>query len=505
MQKILEKGKVNLSRSKSELGEQHKKMISHLTKGRSEISEQNRKLMASLSKGGAKLIPQSLQGMMMMSKNNGEQNPHQHELEEDEVGPVEKFKTPPMAITASDTATLTPSSRNLDSVLMDLGINPTDPSSTLVSTVKAFHNNSSNNNCDNTILTTNGNNGYGSKKTSSVADNHINHEENHEDEPEEETIETLPLEKHLEEGYGEFDFIDERELTLTRMYDVGEVLENNNQKQQSNNKPTLRTTQQPQPPQHNLAEEIFDELSKSSTFKRNPNFQPATTTTTATKKKILRPTSGDILSLCNGLNLGGNDDTVQKPPPPPPYDRSKAPFNLGEDFQPLRRRDLHASASRLANSSKWRDSYNGGSSGSGNLFNTTTCPSPTSFYATTSRRKQALRQRRQRRLSSSSFSGTYSSSGNNSFNDEDEDQNGEINEFTGGDFHLYLNDEDEDEGGFLTRIPPQHQQHQQTVMLRQHQQQQQQRNDHQYHRYSNWMETMGYRRLIPTYVHVECA
>ena len=39
--KIFEKGKASLSRSKSELGEQHKKMISHWKLSKNELTEQN--------------------------------------------------------------------------------------------------------------------------------------------------------------------------------------------------------------------------------------------------------------------------------------------------------------------------------------------------------------------------------------------------------------------------------------------------------------------------------
>ena len=41
----MEKGKASLSRSKSELGEQHKKMISHWSKSKNELSEQNKKIL----------------------------------------------------------------------------------------------------------------------------------------------------------------------------------------------------------------------------------------------------------------------------------------------------------------------------------------------------------------------------------------------------------------------------------------------------------------------------
>ena len=51
VQRILEKGKANLSRSKSELGEQHRKVLSQLTKGKSGITEQNKRLLANITSG----------------------------------------------------------------------------------------------------------------------------------------------------------------------------------------------------------------------------------------------------------------------------------------------------------------------------------------------------------------------------------------------------------------------------------------------------------------------
>ena len=47
MQNLLKKGRANLSRSKSELGEQNRKIIQHLSRQRSELGEQNKRLLAS--------------------------------------------------------------------------------------------------------------------------------------------------------------------------------------------------------------------------------------------------------------------------------------------------------------------------------------------------------------------------------------------------------------------------------------------------------------------------
>ena len=59
VQKILEKSKANLSRSKSELGEQHRKVLSSIKQGRNEITEQNRRLLANITSGmnRARLFP----------------------------------------------------------------------------------------------------------------------------------------------------------------------------------------------------------------------------------------------------------------------------------------------------------------------------------------------------------------------------------------------------------------------------------------------------------------
>ena len=51
VQKIIEKSKANLSRSKSELGEQHRKVLSSIKQGRNEITEQNRRLLANITSG----------------------------------------------------------------------------------------------------------------------------------------------------------------------------------------------------------------------------------------------------------------------------------------------------------------------------------------------------------------------------------------------------------------------------------------------------------------------
>ena len=47
MQNLLKKGRANLSRSKSELGEQNRKIIEQISRHRSELGQQNRRLLAS--------------------------------------------------------------------------------------------------------------------------------------------------------------------------------------------------------------------------------------------------------------------------------------------------------------------------------------------------------------------------------------------------------------------------------------------------------------------------
>jgi len=48
MQNLLKKGRANLSRSKSELGEHNKKILQHLNKGKSGLTEHNKKLLANI-------------------------------------------------------------------------------------------------------------------------------------------------------------------------------------------------------------------------------------------------------------------------------------------------------------------------------------------------------------------------------------------------------------------------------------------------------------------------
>ena len=47
MQNLLKKGRANLSRSKSELGDHNRKILQQLSRQRTEIGEQNKRLLAS--------------------------------------------------------------------------------------------------------------------------------------------------------------------------------------------------------------------------------------------------------------------------------------------------------------------------------------------------------------------------------------------------------------------------------------------------------------------------
>ena len=180
MQKLLEKGKVNLSRSKSELGEQHKRMISHLSRGKNEISEQNKRILASLSHKGRRLIS-STSSRPKSNTSWPSKDARTELLSQSSPAPT----------------------RDIDRILFDLGINPNfTPASP-------------------------------KKQT-----NHLGNDKSPED-----CDETSHLEKHLVAGYGEFDFIDGKDLVIGDL----QVREAND----------------------NFADEVFEELSKSGTFKRN--------------------------------------------------------------------------------------------------------------------------------------------------------------------------------------------------------------------------------------------
>lgn len=325
VQRILERSKVNLSRSKSELGEQHKKMISHLTKSRNELSEQNKRILASLSSGvgkGKKFIPQ---GLKIRSNSK--------DCQDKDHSPVQQR-------------------RDLDSVLVNLGINPHDPNSTITSTLKVFKNGANNYqdpdvNIRNTLRCDI--NSFDLYHNKSNGDRKVENEED------------LELEKQLEEGYGEFEFIDDREMTLTRKNDEND--------------------------KDNLAEEIFDELNKSNTFKRDHYYKPS------------RPSSAIGGSSTDLYNM--KNDWEQKY-----YSYFK---NNSVSTQGLNNEGLYYVPKTIINQEN-RAQLTKPSYQTRNV----------ECYGTTSRRKlgqsssnpvkrSSAISRRQRRLSSTSFSGDYSS------------------------------------------------------------------------------------------------
>lgn len=349
MQKMIEKSKLNLSRSKSELGEQHKRMISHLTRGKSELSEQNKRILASLSsgmeRGRRKFIPQGLKyrvngrvsrrdggGSLSTSPTSGpggdQENNRLRDLMGNNLGPKGQRYS---------------STSNLDSVLRDLGIDPNfepfvDPtihkSATLKfvpptpTTAMKMNNNTlhSNNNCDTLLL-----------PDSAISDS-----------PEASSGIEQCLQERIQGGLASFDYIDDRELTLTR-----------------------EPAEKPSQNREDFVSEVFDELSQSSTFKRGlpvPNLRPA---------------------------------------PISPTQRS-APLNAYDWYNSLVKTGRSRSRSR---SSSRQSSFDEPPSSSINQYQPeskgemASNPGFSTLATPESKRKAILSERRQRRLSSSSFSG----------------------------------------------------------------------------------------------------
>ena len=79
VQRIFEKGKANLSRSKSELGEQHRKVLSQINKGKSGITEQNRRFLANITSGMDKSKRFVLPGFNFSSSTNTKHKQSQNE------------------------------------------------------------------------------------------------------------------------------------------------------------------------------------------------------------------------------------------------------------------------------------------------------------------------------------------------------------------------------------------------------------------------------------------
>lgn len=183
--KFLEKGKASLSRSKSELGEQHKKMISHWSRSKNEISEQNKKLLANIEQKFK--LKNKKKEQENGSKNNGDNGHHdEHEVNDND----------------------------LDGLMTNLGLDVMHAKRRSVT---------ENSNLMSTSL-------YSSSPLTGTSTNN-------------------DLEKHLENDYGEFEYIDEG-ATLTRTLKTnGECVEHRKS-------------------MFSFSDEVFDELEKSGTLKK---------------------------------------------------------------------------------------------------------------------------------------------------------------------------------------------------------------------------------------------
>ena len=244
VQKFLEKGKASLSRSKSELGEQHKKMISHLSKSRNEITEQNKKLLANLSTRKFNLSTSgSTNGKA--SSNGSSKSPPSSNYEPDEsIGktylPVtngrEEKKSESRQNGHSTSSKLHPDleadlSKDLDGFMKNFGIDVT-MSSSGVSKQNNYNGSSrSQSSMSQSMYTT-------QPLESSTTNNHFH-----------------DLERHLENDYGEFEYIDEAG-TLTRTLKTNGESVNCDEHRKS---------------MFSFSDEVFDELEKTGTLKLNVN------------------------------------------------------------------------------------------------------------------------------------------------------------------------------------------------------------------------------------------
>ena len=206
--KILEKGKASLSRSKSELGEQHKKMISHWKFSKNEITEQNRKLLANLGSVSIektsmvkKLLPGSFKKPKETTTSSQLVQDHEH-LERSTEVPNNNLETQGDLPAHQD---------SLDGLMKNLGLHKRGGYD---------HRESKINDMSKSLYVT---------------------ENNYDD-----------LEKHLENDYGEFEFIDEGG-TLTRSLKTnGEAV----------------NTEEHRKSMFSFSEEVFDELEKAGTLQR---------------------------------------------------------------------------------------------------------------------------------------------------------------------------------------------------------------------------------------------
>ena len=304
-QRILEKGRANLQRSKSELGEQHRRMISHLSRSRNELRAQNRRVIASLSSGverGRRRINRKLQGSfknggsssnfpemnssfretssnfrevgsdsrdtngfhegsVTLRANNGEFKENRSsngDLRRLDLSPVPSHRSlmqqqsnfpGSQAMSASLTMARPPPARDLDAMLMDLGIDPIS------------------NGISNDLII----------KNRDAYSNGANFEPLQR--------EPTALEIRLEEGYGEeFEFMDgvatikrgsESEMSSSIQENFREM-ESSFREAREEFEGTLKRNEEEDKydkTDSGFADEVFTELSKSSTFKRGSQQQ----------------------------------------------------------------------------------------------------------------------------------------------------------------------------------------------------------------------------------------
>ena len=237
--KILEKGKASLSRSKSELGEQHKKMISHWKFSKNEITEQNRKLLANLGSGiektsmVKKLLPGSFKKPSAKETTTSGSVPD-HEGVQDL--PLQSSRTTEVLQPNNNLETKEDLPQDLDGLMKNLGLHS--------STTKRYdqpHRVVHQSEMSKSL--------YVQAGTSESYD--------------------LALEKHLENDYGEFEFIDEGG-TLTRSLKTnGEAV----------------NTEEHRKSMFSFSEEVFDELEKAGTLQRPSSQKDCVNNSSSTTKE----------------------------------------------------------------------------------------------------------------------------------------------------------------------------------------------------------------------------
>ena len=243
VQKFLEKGKASLSRSKSELGEQHKKMISHLSKSRNEITEQNKKLLANLSTRKFNLSTSGSSNGKASSNGSSKSPPSSNYEPEEPMGkpyqPVtngrEEKKSESRQNGHSTSSKLHPDleadlSKDLDGFMKNFGIDVSMSNSSSVSKQNNYNGSSrSQSSMSQSMYAT-------QPLESSTTNNHFH-----------------DLERHLENDYGEFEYIDEAG-TLTRTLKTNGESVNCDEHRKS---------------MFSFSDEVFDELEKTGTLKLN--------------------------------------------------------------------------------------------------------------------------------------------------------------------------------------------------------------------------------------------